>query len=130
MHGSQRARTVGGRFSGGGGGGGGGGSLDGDEVLAIIALLVALAAAFAAAIYLVVQAPAIFAEVLLDGSLSAGLYKRLNKLEHHTWLETALRKTAIPFAVVALLAGTAGHFAQKAAPEARSIGGVWRHITA
>ncbi|HJW08287.1 MAG TPA: hypothetical protein VJ483_01560 [Holophagaceae bacterium] len=118
------------RFSGGGGSGGSGGGidLDGDEILAILALLVALAAALAAAIYLVVQAPVIFGEVLLDGSLSAGLYKRLNKLEHHSWLETAIRKTAIPFAVVALLAGVAGHFAQKAAPEARSIGGVWHHI--
>jgi hypothetical protein len=66
--------------------------------------------------------------VLLDGTLSAGLYKRLKTLEHRTWLETALRKTVLPFAAVALLAGAAGHFAQKAAPEARSIGGVFHHI--
>jgi len=112
----------------GGGGSGGGGSLDGDEVVAVLVLLMAIGAAFAAAIYLVVQAPAILGEVLLDGTLSAGLYRRLRNLPHHTWLETAVRKTVIPFAAVALLAGTAGHFAQKAAPEARSIGGVWHHF--
>jgi hypothetical protein len=111
-----------------GGGGGGGGGLDGDEVLCVLAVLVAVLGAFLAAGYLVSQAPAIFGDVLVDGSLSAGLYKRLKTLEAHSWLETALKKTVLPFAVVALLLGAAGHFAQKAAPEARSIGGVWHHI--
>lgn len=109
---------------------GSGASLDvgGDEAVAIVVVVIAVAGAFLAAGYLVVQAPVILGEVLLDGTLSAGLYKRLKKVEHHDWLETAVRKTILPFAAVALLAGLAGHFVQKAAPEARSIGGLFHHV--
>lgn len=119
--------------SGGGGGSGSGGgsfdfSLDGDEAVVVILILAALAAALVAAFWIIYQAPTILADVALNGALSAGLYKRLKKVEEgENWVFSAFKRTALPFAVVGVLFAVAGHYMQAYAPEARSVGGVWQH---
>jgi hypothetical protein len=69
---------------------------------------------------------------MFDGVLSAGLYRRLKKVraadEAGQWLPTALRRTAVPFAIVGVLVVAAGFAMQSYAPEARSIGGVVAHF--
>jgi len=119
--------------SGGGGGSGSGGgsfdfSLDGDEAVVFILIVAALAAALLAAVWIIYQAPTILADVALNGALSAGLYKRLKKVEDSgNWVFSAFKRTALPFAVVGILFVVAGHYMQAYAPEARSVGGVWQH---
>ncbi len=122
--------------SGGGGGSGSGGgsfdfSLDGDEAVVVILVAAALAAALLAAFWVIYQAPTILADVALNGALSAGLYKRLKKVdEGGSWVYSAFKRTALPFVVVGILFAVAGHYMQAYAPEARSVGGVWQHFSA
>ncbi len=128
--------------SGGGGSSGGGGfslDLDGDELVVVILVVAALAAMAAAAGYLIYQAPSIFADLMFDGVLSAGLYRRLKKLrgnargedgEEGEWLPTALKRTAWPFAIIGALVVAAGFAMHGYAPEARSIGGVYARFEA
>jgi drug/metabolite transporter (DMT)-like permease len=126
-----------GSWTGGGGGGSssgsGGGldiSVDGDDAGVLIALAVAAVILLGASVWLVLAAPSLFAELLLDGALSAGLYRRLKTLPHRPWLETALRRTILPFLLAAVTLGVVGHVMQAYAPEARSLGGVLAHRSA
>jgi hypothetical protein len=103
--------------------------LDLDEVVVIVAVVAAIVAAIAASVWVVVSAPELFAEVLFDGVLSAGLYRRLRRLNHRQWWEGAVRHTWLPVLVTALTFSAAGYLMQRYAPEAASIGAVWRHLT-
>ena len=103
--------------------------LDLDEGWWILLAIVALLGSAIAALYVVYIAPALLAEILLDGVLLAGLYERVKSIEHRHWLRSALRRTAVPAVVIVVFFGIAGFAMQRAAPEARSIGEVWKHIT-
>ena len=102
--------------------------LDGDEMVVVVVVVGVLAASVAASVYVIVSAPALFAEVLVDGTLSAGLYRHVKGLEEESWLEAALRKTWIPFAAVALFFVAAGVALHRVAPEAASIREVVLHV--
>jgi hypothetical protein len=117
--------------SGGGGRGGGGGfnlDLDGDELVVILAVVAAIGAAIAASVYVIVSAPTLLAEVMFDGALSAGLYRRLRVLNHHQWWEDAIQHTWIPASIVAAFFGLAGYLMQRLMPGAVSVGTVLRRI--
>ena len=99
--------------------------LDLDEA---IVLVVALAIAFsvlAASIWLVVGAPTLLAELLVDSALAGGLYRKLRQ-DDTSWLETALKKTVLPFVVVLVVAAIGGGVIQHYVPEAHSVGDVFR----
>lgn len=76
---------------------------------------------------MVYSAPVLFAELLVDGVLSASLYRRLRGLETRHWLETAFRRTALPFALTAAIVSASGWGILLYAPEAHSIGDVISH---
>lgn len=103
--------------------------LDLEDAWLIVIAIIALLAAAIAALYIVYIAPALLAEILLDGVLMAGLYKRVKTIDHRHWLRAALRKTALPAVLVALFFAVAGFAMQKAVPGARSIGEVWQRVT-
>jgi hypothetical protein len=103
---------------------GGGFNLDLDDAVVVVAAIAAVLAAIAASVYVVFTAPALFGEVMFDGALSAGLYRRLRALNHHQWWEDAIRHTAIPVTAVLVFFGAAGYMMQRYAPEAASIGAV------
>jgi hypothetical protein len=102
--------------------------LDLEEGALALVVLAAVACAVAAAAYVILDAPSLLAEVLLDSVLSAGLYRRLRKIEQRHWLESAVRKTGLPFLLVAVFFMAAGALGHWYAPDAVSIGGVLRHI--
>ncbi|HSF43539.1 MAG TPA: hypothetical protein VLT87_27345 [Thermoanaerobaculia bacterium] len=126
------------RSGGGGGGskGGGGGfsfgiDLDEGGLLVLVAVLVIAATSMGVVIWILWTAPALLAEVLVDGLVMTGLYRRLKHgPEPGHWLTGAIRRTWIPALVVALLFSIAGYLLQQAVPEARSIGAAWRAVSA
>jgi hypothetical protein len=53
--------------------------------------------------------------------LVSGLYHRLRRIESANWLNTAVRKTWIPIAIVAVVFTVGGYAMQKMVPQADSI---------
>ncbi len=102
------------------------GALDGGDELAlvVIAFVLLLAAAFAA-MWVVWAAPALFAEIVVDVALAQGLYRRMPGLQEQSWVQTATRRTALPFGITAAVLGLAGAVMQYFVPTARSIGQVF-----
>ena len=106
--------------------------LDGEGcavLLALVALALAAVAGLVVSVYVVYAAPALLAEILVDGLLVAGLYKRMKGVERRHWLRAAVRKTCLPVALTLASFGLAGYAMQRAVPEARSVGEFWRHVT-
>lgn len=98
------------------------------EELAIPLVVLVLAAAMAfSSLFMIYSAPILFAEIIVDGVLSASLYRRLRGLEVRHWLETALRHTALPFSLTAAIVSASGWGMALYAPEAHSIGDVIYH---
>jgi hypothetical protein len=119
--------------SGGSGGSssGGGWDLDVDEgALWLIPIAIIAAVVLCVVAYLLYLAPTLFAEMLLDAGLAAGLYRRLIRAERRSWLRTAVRSTVVPACFVAALLALAGTIMQGVYPDAVSIGVVVRHLTA
>lgn len=129
--GNSAASTSSSSSSSAGGGGSFLGNLDLDleEGWLLIIAVVAILGGFLATLYVIYIAPALLAEILVDGVLVTGLYKQLKKVEQRHWLRTAVRKTLLPAILATILFTVAGYAMQKAVPEAQSIGEVWRHIT-
>jgi hypothetical protein len=99
-----------------------------DEVLVLVVLFAAICSGLVVSAYVVASAPLLFAEVLLDGALSYGLYRRLRRLDHRHWLESALARTYAPVLVVIGFFALAGVVMQWYAPSADSIGDVWHQF--
>lgn len=103
--------------------------LDLEEFGLVILAIVALLGGIVASLYVVYIAPFLLAEILVDGLLLRGLYKRVGNIERKHWLQTAVRKTLVPMLLCVLFFGVAGGVLQKIAPEATSIGKVWSVLT-
>jgi hypothetical protein len=110
--------------------GGGGSSIDVSDVLdvdlddgiALVLVIIILLLVFSALIYVIWIAPVLLAELMIDAAVVGTLYKPVKNLPRRHWLLTAIRKTAIPAAIIALLFGIAGAIMQAAEPEAVTIG--------
>ena len=103
------------------------------DAIGPILLLAAMASVIAAIGYLisvVVLAPELMAEMLLDGVFSLALYHRMQQIEQQNWLESAVKRTRRPFLWLLLFFICAGIFGRVYAPEAASIGGVVQHALA
>ena len=100
---------------------------DADEfAIPLVVVLLAIGVVFSS-LYVVYAAPALFAELLLDGALAATLYRRLRGLESRHWIDTAVRRTAAPFALTAAFLCASGVAMQAYAPQAQSLGEVLQH---
>lgn len=95
-----------------------------DEIAIPIALIVGVGALLLSSLWIVYSAPVLFAELLLDGMLAASLYHRLRGLETQHWLETAVRRTWVPFLITALIVSASGWGMKLYAPHAHSVGEV------
>jgi len=103
--------------------------LDLEEGWLLVIAVIALIGGLIASLYIIYIAPALLAEILVDGVLVAGLYRRVKHIEQRHWLRAAVRRTFLPALLCATLFAVAGYAMQKAFPEAHSIGDVWKHIT-
>lgn len=89
--------------------------------LAVLLLAVGIALS---SLFVVWSAPILFAEILVDALLAAGLYRRLRGSDPRHWMVAALKRTLIPFILATLLVAGAGWGMQAYAPDARSLGEV------
>jgi len=100
-----------------------------EEFAIPLVVLVFIGAILLSTLLMIYSAPILFAELLVDGALSASLYHRLRGLETRHWLETAIRRTAWPFIVTAIIVSAIGWAMSLYAPQAHSIGDVIFHLT-
>jgi hypothetical protein len=91
-------------------------------ILVILALLAALFSVFLIVFSLVSSAPILFSELLVDGMLSASLYRRLSGLDKHHWLESAIKRTVWPFVFAAVIFAVAGWTMAHYVPGSNSLG--------
>jgi len=98
-----------------------------EEFAIPLVALVLMGAMICSSLFMIYSAPTLFAELLVDGVLSASLYRRLRGLETRHWLETALRRTVWPFIFTAAIVSASGWAMTLYAPEAHSIGDVIFH---
>lgn len=75
-------------------------------------------------LFVVWSAPVLFAEILVDALLAAGLYRRLRVMQPRHWMRAALKRTLLPFVLTTLAVTGAGWGMQAWAPDARSLGEV------
>jgi hypothetical protein len=73
------------------------------------------------AFYVICIAPALLAEILVDGVLVTGLYRCLRGHDTKRWLKAAVKRTWLPVTGMAAIFAIGGLLMQKFAPEARSI---------
>lgn len=106
--------------------GDGAGGFDLDDGWLIVIPLIAAAAIVIAAATVVSSAPVLLAELLLDGLVAAGIYRRLRHTDNRGWLAGALRRTWRQALGVIAIAGIAGWIIQRVAPATVSIGDLWR----
>lgn len=97
-----------------------------DEFAIPLLVVIVVGALLVSSLWVVYSAPVLFAELLIDGALSASLYRRLRGLDTRHWLETALRRTVWPLVITALVLSLAGTAMQLYAPGAKSVGDVIR----
>jgi membrane protein implicated in regulation of membrane protease activity len=102
--------------------------LDLEEGWLVVLAIVALIGGLVASVYIIYIAPALLAEILVDGVLVTGLYKRVKRIEQRHWLRAAVRRTLLPATLAAIFFTVAGYAMQKAVPAAHSIGEVWNHL--
>lgn len=101
---------------------------DADEFAIPLAALVGAIAVVAvlamSSLFVVWSAPVLLAELAVDFTLAAGLYRRLRHLPTRHWLQSALRRTWFPFVLTGLFAALAGAGMAWYVPGADSIGDV------
>jgi hypothetical protein len=89
----------------------------------LVVILLAVGIALSS-LFVIWSAPILFAEILVDALLVAGLYRRLRVLEPQHWMLAALKRTIVPFVLTTLTVAAAGWGMQAHAPETRSLGEV------
>lgn len=103
-------------------------AVDGADELAIPLLVIVFALGLAlASLYVVYAAPILFAELLVDGALSYALYRRIKAADSPHWIESAVRRTALPFVLTGIFVAATGAAMAAYAPGAHSIGQVIEH---
>jgi hypothetical protein len=91
-----------------------------EMMIPILVVLLFLGMALAS-VYVVATAPALFAEVLVDSTLSYTLYKRLVRTEERNWLRAAVTRTLWPLVGTMVLVTLVGAMLSNMAPGARTI---------
>lgn len=104
-----------------------GAASEAEEFAIPLIAVILIGAVLLSSFFMVYSAPVLFAELLVDGVLSASLYRRLRGLETRHWLETAIRRTVWPFVLTTAIVSATGWGMARYAPGAHSISDVIFH---
>lgn len=103
-----------------------GGDAGGDDgfaaVLVVIVIVALVVAAVVAALLVLVEAPVLLAEVLVDGALLAGMARRMRLANPHDWVFSVIRRTWLRAVVVAVLFAVGGILLSGLSPGATTVG--------
>ena len=91
-------------------------------LLALLGIAAVALSMLLLAFSMVSSAPFLFAELLVDGAMSASLYRRLRNLPTQHWTRAVVRRTIVPFLLAALLVAVAGFAMAWAVPGAHTVG--------
>jgi len=105
-------------------------SLDPGELWWLAVAILAAVAGLLAVAFVVYSAPVLLAEVALDAALVGAVYRKLRREDQGYWATTALRRTWGSAAVLVTFMAVCGFALERFAPEAVSIGEVFRHFLA
>lgn len=94
--------------------------------LPVAILVLALVIVLVIAVGIIVAAPVLFAELLLDGLLVAGLWRRFTNHGTGSSLGSAVRGTVLPATIVVACLGVMGFMLQLIEPGADSIGDIFQ----
>lgn len=101
-----------------------GGIAQAEEFAIPLFLLLAVIATLCSSLWVIYTAPSLFAELMIDGVLTATLYQKMRGMESRHWLSTAVRRTIWPFLLTAVVLAACGEGMHYFYPEARSLGEV------
>ena len=96
--------------------------VDADELAVVILVVVAVVSMLFSGVYLVFQAPALLAEVALDGAVAGSLYHRLHQAERQHWVQSAWGYTRWPLCFVLITVALVGWGLGQAVPGAVTLG--------
>ena len=96
--------------------------------IAIAAALFAALAGLCVSIYMIYIAPSLYAELLLDGAVSAALLRRLKTHDQRHWAKTAFKRTWFSVLLMLLSFGFAGWAIPHVTPEAKTLGQFIHHL--
>lgn len=99
-----------------------------EEFAIPLIILILLVTVIASSVFVIYSAPILFAELLLDSLLAAGLYRRLKGAEESNWFPTAIRRTIVPMLITTLVFTLCGYILQSYLPAANSVGDAVRLI--
>ena len=99
--------------------------LDGALVILLVSLLLLSVVVCA---YVIWIAPALMAEMLVDGFMLTGVYGRIKRQDESHWLHGVLRRTWLPALALALFLAAVGGVIQWYLPEAHSLGAVVEYL--
>jgi hypothetical protein len=101
------------------------GDSDGDGlafVIVAILIVVAVVAALVASLAVLMEAPILLAEALVDGALLTGVAGRISRRSAQPWTGGVVKRTWFPVVVLAILFALVGAGLQWAVPEATTMG--------
>jgi hypothetical protein len=98
-----------------------GATFEAEELAIPLIAILFLIGLLLSSLWVIYTAPLLFAELLVDGVLAVNLYRRLRRPQSCHWLETAIKRTAIPFALTAVVLACTGAGLQHYVPEARTM---------
>lgn len=104
-----------------------GAAAEAEEFAIPLIVLILIGALLLSTLFMIYSAPMLFAELMVDGMLSASLYHKLRGQETRHWLETAVRRTVWPFILTAMIVSASGLGMAHYAPEAHTLGEVLYH---
>jgi hypothetical protein len=106
----------------GGGRGGGGGDDGGAAIVVLIVIVVVVVVALVASLLVLLEAPVLLAEVLVDGVLMASLARRLRRVNRQDWVFSVVQRTLVPTLIVAVVFMVGGFALEAIQPGATTMG--------
>lgn len=107
----------------------GGGDGDGAAVVVVVLIVVALGSALVASLFVLIEAPALLAEILVDGVLLVGLARRIDPRTSPHWTAGVIRRTIFPLLAVAVCFAVVGYGLAHVVPKATTMGEAMRMVS-